>query len=72
MNNEAETKMKKLLIMTVAYNEEKNIGEVLEGIEKLPFKTFKKSFINNLLKKFDQKCFAERKLYQRNIMLEHA
>ena len=27
-------KMKKLLIMTVAYNEEKNIGEVLEGIEK--------------------------------------
>ena len=26
--------MKKLLIMTVAYNEEKNIGEVLEGIKK--------------------------------------
>ena len=26
--------MKKLLIMTPAYNEEKNIGEVLEGIEK--------------------------------------
>jgi len=26
--------MKKLLIMTPAYNEEKNIGEVLEDIEK--------------------------------------
>jgi len=32
MNNETE-KMKKLLIMKVAYNEEKNIGEVLEGIK---------------------------------------
>ena len=32
-HNETE-KMKKLLIMTVAYNEEKNIGEVLEGIKK--------------------------------------
>ena len=44
--------MKKLLIMTVAYNEEKKIGGVLEGI--------KKTFL------------SKRKLYQRNIMLEHA
>ena len=48
MNNETE-KMKKLLIiiMTVAYNEEKKIGEILEGIKKLSFKTFKKSLIKN-------------------------
>ena len=48
---QAEKKMKKLLIMTVAYNEEKKIGTVLEDIKKLFFKTFKKSFIKNASQK---------------------